>query len=251
MILTYTFLDNDKEHHYKYKILREQVMSFIEDTYTPKQIKSFIDFLDKEQNVAVPEYLLGNDLHDIYDRLDAANFIGRKIALFAGTPLFDDFKKYFEEDARNAFEFEKQDEWNIDEDKYDTFDECLTEDLEDKDLSDKEVDYKKEYIDKYGDIVVYANGQVECKILDVTYDPEFGYDVKIKNPLYVAEMSDDFEEIWIGDPNYVEDPEDEEINLLPSVAVEHNAQVAAEQEAVEEKEESDYIETDDFLNDNW
>ena len=251
MILTYTFTDNDKEHQYKYKVLREQIIAFLEDKYTPKEIRSFIEFLDKEQNVAVPEYLLNNDLHDIYDRLDAADFIARKIASFAGTPLFDEFKKYFENVARDAFDFEKQDDWDLDDESYDAFDECLTEDLEDKDLSDTEVDYKKEYIDKYGDTIVYADGQIECKILDVTYDPEFGYDVKIKNPLYVADMSDEFEEIWIGDPNFVEDPEDEEIELLPSVAVQHNAKVAAEEIAEEDKNNPDHAEVDDFLSDNW
>lgn len=243
MILNYNFIEDGKEHKYKHKVLRDEIIEFIEDTYNIRQIKDFINFLDKE--AYIPEYLKNNDLRDIHDRMDATDLIAKNIAMFHGTPLFDSMKKYFEEDAHNAFEEAKEDDWDIEE--------CLTEALDEPEESD-EKDYKKEYIDQYGDTITYADQQVECKILDVTYDPEFGYDVKIENPLYLALDEDEQETadesmryIWIGDPNAVDD-ELEEIEFIPTPGVETNARITAE---IEENQGNNPTEPDDYLNDNW
>lgn len=246
MILHYPFYDpKSDESGYSYRVSTDSIMEFIEETFSIKQLRDAIKKIK-----SAPNYLLNNDLHDIHDRIDAVELIAKNMSIFHGSDVIRQMIKYFEDDARAEFEQDKMESEPIEE--------CLTEDLDvddDPDLDfDKEKDYKKEYIDKYGDTITYANQQVECKILDVTYDPEFGYDVKIENPLYIASDEDDKEGfdddvryIWIGDPNFTEDDPDE-IDFIPTSGVEANAVFEAEREA---ENSDDDVDPDEYLNDKW
>ena len=239
--LLYRFDGNPHE----YVVSTDDVIEFLEDTYNAKAIQGFLNKI--KDNAYIDEYFLKNPIKAGNDFRDACELLARNIFHLRKDALWQNLKSYFEDDAKADYEQNVQEDTDIDE--------CITEAFETDDEPDteKEHDYKAEYIEKYGDTVIYANGQIECKILDVDYDDEFGYDIKIENPLYVDEMDDDFKEIWIGDPNApIISDEDEDAKLLPSIAVKKNAEIEAEEESEQSNEESDYDETDDdFLNGNW
>ena len=89
-----------------------------------------------------------------------------------------------------------------------SFEEEETEEVEEEE-DDK---VKKDYFEKYGDTIVFADGEIEVPILGVKKTGEHQWNIKIENPLYVADISDEHQYIWIASP---ENEQEEEIDLLP------------------------------------
>ena len=99
----------------------------------------------------------------------------------------------------------------------------LTEDIdEEEEETEEESDDYKEYVEKFGDTITYGEEEVETKVIDAKKIEDGVYQIKIENPLYVAEESDEYKYIWIDSP-YNE--QEEEIQVGPPSEVEDEEEV--------------------------
>lgn len=276
MRLTYKFNDGNKDVEFEYTITRDEIIEFLEDRYEERQLRRLLQLVTKHGGT--PKYLINSDLHDIYERMDAEEIIAHYLPIIDDEELHKDLADFFRDDAEHEFNYQLEDKVDINEsyDNYsllEEFDDEEDEEVEEKDtevkVSDDEPDFEydetevdvpeehkefyDEYVEKYGNTVTYGNDQVECVILDVDYNDEQGYNIKIENPMYVAELDDTFKEIWIGDPNKeVEEVVQPEDLFNPESDSELDIDTTDEDETdtYSEEDNPDYIETDDFLNDN-